>query len=103
MPIKLKTKIITYVSLVLVSLVFAIAIIVFWVIQPARLQKLMQATMLKVAGGVAYELGVELKTDDSSRFNKVSRRLLQLEDVYGLAVYNLAGHLHFSSEFINLL
>ncbi len=100
---KLKTKIITYVSSVLIILVLAIAFVVFWVIQPLRLQTFMRSTMLKIAGGIAYELGTELQTDDNARFNKISRHLLRLEDVYGIAVYNRAGRLHFSSEFKKIL
>ena len=100
---KLKTKIITYVSTVLVSLVLAIAVIVFWVIQPVRLEKLMKATMLKVAGSVVYELGLQLQENDSERFSKLARRLIRLEDVYGLSVYNLDGRLHFSSQVMTIL
>ena len=100
---RLKTKIITYVSTVLVSLVLAIAIIVFWVIQPARLETLMRATMLKVAGSVVYELELQLQDNDSVRFNKLSRRLVRLEDVYGLSVYDPKGLLHFSSQFMTIL
>ena len=100
---KLKIKIVSYVSAALVGLVAAIAFIVFWGIQPIRLRKLEQATMLKVAAGLNYELGTELLTDDSTRFNDVSRRLLQLEDVYGLAVYNRLGRLQFSSEYKKIL
>lgn len=100
---KLKTKIITYVSTVLVSLVLAIAIIVFWVIQPDRLEKLMRATMLKVAGSVVYELGLQLQENDSTRFNKLSRRLIRLEDVYGLSVYDLDGRLYFTSQHMTIL
>ena len=95
---RLKTKIITYVSLVLVSLVLIIAFIVFGIIQPDRLQKLMQATMLKVADGVAYELGLELQENDSDRFNRISKRLIRVEDVYGISVYNRDGRLHFTSQ-----
>ena len=100
---KLKTKIVSYVSAALVGLVATIALIVFWGIQPNRLQKLEQATLLKVATGLNYELGAELQDDDSTRFNHMSRRLLQLEDVYGLAVYNRLGRLHFSSEYKKIL
>ncbi|PIE32680.1 hypothetical protein CSA56_14425 [candidate division KSB3 bacterium] len=100
---KLKTKIITYVSSVLVILVFTIAIVVFWIIQPLRLQTFMRSTMLKIASGISYEIGTELQTDDSVRFTKISRRLLRQEDVYGIAVYDHVGRLHFSSEFKKVL
>ncbi|MDY0095272.1 MAG: hypothetical protein RBT80_21485, partial [Candidatus Vecturithrix sp.] len=100
---RLKTKIITYVSIVLVCLVLAIAFIVFLVIQPNRLEKLMRATMLKVAGSVVYEVGLQLENNDSERFSKLSRRLIRLEDVYGLSVYDLKGRLHFSSQYMTIL
>lgn len=100
---KLKTKIITYISILLISLVLTIAVIVFWVIQPDRLEKLMRATMLKVAGSVVYELGLQLQENDSGRFTKLSNRLIRLEDVYGLSVYNLDGRLHFSSQVMTIL
>lgn len=96
---RLKTKIITYISAVLILLVFAIAYMIFAVIQPKRLEKLMEATMLKVAGSIAYELGSDLQTNDSERFARVARRLLLLEDVYGVSVYNERGQLYFSSQF----
>ncbi len=100
---KLKTKIITYVSSVLIILVLTIAFIVFGLIQPDRLQKFMKATMLKVAGSIVYEVAVDLQTNDNKRFNRLSRHLLTLEDVYGLAVYDAAGQLHFSSHFMTIL
>ncbi len=100
---RLKTKIITYVSIVLVCLVLAIAFIVFLVIQPNRLEKLMRSTMLKVAGSVVYEVGLQLENNDSARFSKLSRRLIRLEDVYGLSVYDLKGRLHFSSQYMTIL
>lgn len=100
---KLKTKIVSYVSAALLGLVVAIAIIVFWGIQPNRLRKLERSTMIKVAAGLSYEVGTEIQTDNSTRFNNMSRRLLQLEDVYGLAVYDRLGRLQFSSEFKKIL
>ncbi|MCP4405422.1 MAG: hypothetical protein GY801_49990 [bacterium] len=61
---KLKTKIVSYVSAALAGLVAVIAIILFWGIQPNRLQKFEQATMLKVAAVLSYELGTEIRTDN---------------------------------------
>ncbi len=96
----LKTKIITYVSFLLIFLVLAIAYIVFGIIQPNRLEAFMQATMVKVARSLVYEMGVTLQSDDDTRFTRVSRNLLEIEDVYGFAVYNTYGRAHFTSEYM---
>jgi methyl-accepting chemotaxis protein len=100
---KLKTKIITYVSLVLIILVLAIAYVVFGLIQPTRLEKLMESTMVKVAGSVVHEFAVDLQTNDNRRFSRLSRNLLILEDVYGIAIYDTTGQLRFSSHFMTNL
>ncbi|PID56881.1 hypothetical protein CSB45_09455 [candidate division KSB3 bacterium] len=100
---KLKTKIVIYVSAALIGLVAAIAFIIFGGIQTTRLQRLEQVSMLQIAAAVSYEAGMQLQSDDLKRFNNVSRRLLRFEDVYGLAVYNHMGHLHFSSEYAKVL
>jgi len=97
-PMKLQTKFIIYVSSVLVTLVLSIAFIVFWVIQPARLEHLMQATMLKVAGSIEYEIGDHLRSNDASSFGVLAQRLLELEDVYGLAIYRQDGGREFASQ-----
>ncbi len=99
---KLKTKIITYVSSVLVFLVLAIAYIVFWVIQPARLEKLMQSTMLKVGRSIEYELEMVLQTADEIRFNRFAAHMRQVEDVFGISVYDTYGQLHFTSQTITI-
>ena len=99
---KLQTKIISYVSSVLVTLVLSIAVIVFWVIQPARLEQLMQATMLKVAGSVEYEMSSYLRSNDASAFVLLAQRLSTLEDVYGIALYDQGGTRRFSSKFHDL-
>ena len=96
---KLKTKIIIYVSSVLITLVFAIALIVFWGIQPNRLEHLMEATMLNVAGSVAYEIEQDMQTGNAARFAGLAGRLRGMEDVYGIALYDRAGIRHFSAEF----
>ncbi len=62
---KLKTKIVSYVSAALAGLVAVIAIILFWGSRPDRLQQLEQATMLKIAAVLSYKLGTEIQTDNS--------------------------------------
>ena len=76
---KLKTKIITYVSSLLTILVIAIAFIVFGLIQPNRLEKLMKTIMLKVAGSIVYETGIALQADNSPQFKQLTQRLLLLD------------------------
>lgn len=97
---RLKTKIITYVSSVLIFLVLAIAYIVFGIIQPARLDSFMKSTMLKVARSLVYELGFDLRTEDVARFHQIAQSLLEIEDVYSMAVYNSEGRLHFNSQYM---
>lgn len=99
---KLQSKIITYVSSVLVTLVLSIAVIVFWMIQPVRLEHLMQATMLKVAGSIEYEMGSLLRSNDAAAFALSARRLLKLEDVYGITLYNQHGERRFAPQFHDL-
>jgi methyl-accepting chemotaxis protein len=94
---RLKTKIIIYVSAVLITLVLAIAWVVFVWIQPARLETLSKATMKQVAASVAYEVLLDLQTDGRARFQRLLKRLVPLDDVYGLAVYDAAGRLHRAS------
>ncbi len=86
----------------LVFLVLAIAYVVFGVIQPARLEKLMQSTMLKVCRSIEYELKIVLQTDDDNRFNRFSRHLMQLEDIFGISVYNTYGRLHLTTQYMTI-
>jgi methyl-accepting chemotaxis protein len=95
---KLQTKIILYVSAVLIILVLAIAYVVFGLLQPVRLEKFMEATMLKVAKSIAYEVRLAVQMHDDERLTQLASSLSQVDDVVGLAVYDTAGKLHFSLE-----
>ena len=97
MSMKLKTKIITYVSGVLVTLVLSSACVVFGVMQPIRLEQFMRDTMLKVAVGLIYEISMDVQENDHARFDDLTRRLLALGDVHSLIVYAPDGHVRLTS------
>lgn len=71
--------------------------VMFGVIQPAHLKTLIHTTMLNMASALAYELQLDLHTQDHARFHQIVQPITNGKDVYGIAVYDAVGELRFSS------